>query len=57
MRSFSYDSIKKANKICFGIEEIPEYKIENADYVLSFGADFLETWLSPTLAIHAVFLS
>jgi len=46
--SFSYDPIKEANKISFGIEEIPTYKIENADYVLSFGADFLETWLSPT---------
>ena len=46
--SFSYDPIKEANKISFGIEEIPTYKIENANYVLSFGADFLETWLSPT---------
>ncbi len=46
--SFSYDPIKEANKISFGIEEIPSYKIEDADYVLSFGADFLETWLSPT---------
>ncbi len=46
--SFSYDPIKEANKISFGIEEIPTYKIEDADYVLSFGADFLETWLSPT---------
>ena len=45
--SFSYDSIKEANSISFGIDEIPNYKIENADYVLSFGADFLETWLSP----------
>ncbi len=46
--AFSYDPIKEANKISFGIEEIPTYKIENANYVLSFGADFLETWLSPT---------
>ena len=46
--SFSYEPIKEANKISFGIEEIPSYKIEDADYVLSFGADFLETWLSPT---------
>jgi len=45
--SFSYDPIKEANKLSFGIEEIPTYKLENADYVLSFGADFLETWLSP----------
>lgn len=46
--SFSYDPIKEANRICFDVDEIPTYKIEKADYVLSFGADFLETWLSPT---------
>lgn len=45
--SFSYDPIKEANRICFGIDEIPTYKIEKAKYVLSFGVDFLETWLSP----------
>lgn len=46
--SFSYDPIKEANRICFGIDKIPTYRIEKAEYVLSFGADFLETWLSPT---------
>ena len=45
--TFSYESLKKANEICFGLKAIPEYKVDNTDYLLSFGADFLETWVSP----------
>ncbi len=45
--TFSYEPLKKANEIVFGINSIPSYKIEKAEYLLSFGADFLETWLSP----------
>ena len=36
-----------ANQIAFGIDEIPHYDIENANLILSFGADFLGTWVSP----------
>ncbi len=45
--TFSNEPLKKANEIFFGVKSIPSYKIENAEYLLSFGADFLETWLSP----------
>lgn len=45
--SFAYEPVKEANKISFGIEKIPTYHIDKTDYLLSFGADFLETWLSP----------
>ncbi len=45
--TFAYEPLKEANKISFGIEKIPTYNIEKTDYLLSFGADFLETWLSP----------
>ena len=44
--TFSYEPIKKANSIVFGRNEIPTYRIDKADYLLSFGADYLETWLS-----------
>jgi molybdopterin-containing oxidoreductase family iron-sulfur binding subunit len=47
--AYSYEPIKKANEVLFGISEIPTYRIDKADFILSFGADFLETWLSPTL--------
>ena len=36
-----------AVKQVFGQDQIPDFDIANADYVLNFGADFLSTWLSP----------
>ena len=34
-------------KQVFGQDQIPNFDIENTHYLLSFGADFLSTWLSP----------
>ena len=36
-----------ANKMTFGIDRLPYYDIKNTKYLLSFGADYLGTWLSP----------
>ena len=43
---FAYEPLKKANQIVFGVDGIPSYRIDHADFLISFGADFLETWLS-----------
>ncbi|HEX9666861.1 MAG TPA: molybdopterin-dependent oxidoreductase [Thermodesulfobacteriota bacterium] len=45
--TFAHEPIKEANKITFGVDSIPSYEIERAKYLLSFGSDFIETWLSP----------
>ncbi|HET8576193.1 MAG TPA: molybdopterin-dependent oxidoreductase [Methylomirabilota bacterium] len=42
-----YEALRAANRITFGRDAIPDYAIGDATYLLSFGADFLETWLSP----------
>ena len=44
---FAYESLKYANKAVFGAERLFSYRMAQADFLLSFGADFLETWLSP----------
>ncbi len=45
---FTYPSaLLAANRISFGIEQLPHYDIRNADLLLSFGADYLGTWISP----------
>ena len=45
---FTYPSaLAAANKTSFGTDVLPYYDIENADFLLSFGADYLGTWLSP----------
>ena len=38
---------RRANGRLFGREEIPEFALDRADRVVSFGADFLGTWLAP----------
>ncbi|RJR34341.1 MAG: 4Fe-4S dicluster domain-containing protein [Desulfobacteraceae bacterium] len=43
---FIYEPLKKANRIVFGREGIPTYRIDRADFLISFNAGFLETWLS-----------
>jgi anaerobic selenocysteine-containing dehydrogenase len=43
---FSDDVLRRANAAAFGSHQLPTYDLENARYVLSFGADFLGTWNS-----------
>jgi len=44
---FAYESLKTANDKVFGVDGLASYHMEQADILVSFGADFLETWLSP----------
>jgi anaerobic selenocysteine-containing dehydrogenase/Fe-S-cluster-containing dehydrogenase component len=44
---FAYESLKTANARVFGFDGLPAYHMDQADLLVSFGADFLETWLSP----------
>ena len=39
---------RRAVKSVYGQDVLPDFDIENANIVLSFGADFLSTWISPT---------
>ncbi|MEF8823529.1 MAG: 4Fe-4S dicluster domain-containing protein [Desulfohalobiaceae bacterium] len=43
----AYEDLKKANGIVFGVSGLPAYRLRERDFLLGFGADFLETWLSP----------
>ena len=45
--AFAYEPLREASQLTFGVAAVPEYDFAAAQYVLSFGADFLETWLSP----------
>lgn len=46
--AFAYEPLREANRLTFGVASVPSYDFSAARYVLSFGADFLETWVSPT---------
>lgn len=43
----SYSGMLQANEATFGKRAIPFYHFENAKVIVSLGADFLGTWLSP----------
>lgn len=50
--TLSYDLMQptaaaKASELTFGVYGIPTYSFDKADVVVNFGADFLETWVSP----------
>ncbi|GIS64343.1 MAG: hypothetical protein CM1200mP3_05910 [Chloroflexota bacterium] len=40
--------LRNALKEVFDTDSIPEFDIDNSDLILSFGADFLSSWVSPT---------
>jgi anaerobic selenocysteine-containing dehydrogenase len=40
-------NLREAMRQVFKQDVMPDFDIENAEYVLSFGADFLNTWVSP----------
>jgi anaerobic selenocysteine-containing dehydrogenase/Fe-S-cluster-containing dehydrogenase component len=44
---FAFEALREGNRIAFGTGAIPTYDFAAAKYIISFGADFMETWLSP----------
>jgi molybdopterin-containing oxidoreductase family iron-sulfur binding subunit len=50
--AISYSGMLLANEATFGKRAIPSYNFENAQTIVSLGADFLCTWLSPVEFQH-----
>jgi molybdopterin-containing oxidoreductase family iron-sulfur binding subunit len=48
----SYSGLLNANQTAFGKRAIPKYNFDQADVIVSFGADFLGTWISPAEFTH-----
>jgi Fe-S-cluster-containing dehydrogenase component len=49
---YSHSAIREANVSLFGRKEVPYYKLDGSDFLLTVGADILETFVSPVS--HAV---
>lgn len=43
----SYSGLLLANEACYGKKVLPVYQFDKAQTIVSLGADFLGTWLSP----------
>lgn len=50
---FSDDLLRRANELSFGYAQVPTYDLANANFAVSFGADFLGTWNSPVAHAEA----
>ncbi|TLX77711.1 4Fe-4S dicluster domain-containing protein [Labilibacter sediminis] len=50
--SYSYSGIREAYGKVVGKSIIPFYRFDKAEVIVSFGADFLGTWLMPTIFTH-----
>src|SRR2546426_11059950 len=44
---FAFEALREGNRLAFGTSAVPWYDFANARYLVSFGADFLDTWVSP----------
>lgn len=44
----SYEDLSQAQNLSYGTALIPHYHFEKAEVIVSLGADFLTSWLSPT---------
>ncbi|MEO5782231.1 MAG: 4Fe-4S dicluster domain-containing protein [Ginsengibacter sp.] len=47
--AISYSGMLQANESSYGKKTLPSYHFENAKVIVSLGADFLGTWLSPVV--------
>src|SRR6185503_3488514 len=45
--AFAHESLREANRRTFGVAAVPNCDFAAAKMVISFGADFLDTWLAP----------
>jgi molybdopterin-containing oxidoreductase family iron-sulfur binding subunit len=44
---FAHEDLRAGSRAAFGVDAIPHHAFEDAKTILSLGADFLETWVSP----------
>jgi len=44
---FDYSALKEASRAVFGATGTPIFDLSNSDFVIDFGSDFLESWVSP----------
>jgi molybdopterin-containing oxidoreductase family iron-sulfur binding subunit len=50
--AIAYDGMLNANEWSFGKRAIPSYRFDKAKVIVSLGADFLGTWISPIEFTH-----
>jgi molybdopterin-containing oxidoreductase family iron-sulfur binding subunit len=49
---FGWEAVRAGYQMVFGSDVVPVHDFSNAETVITFGADFLETWISPVDYAH-----
>jgi anaerobic selenocysteine-containing dehydrogenase/Fe-S-cluster-containing dehydrogenase component len=49
---YAWEPLRAASRMVYGIDAVPVHDFSNAEVVITFGADFMETWLSPVDYAH-----
>jgi molybdopterin-containing oxidoreductase family iron-sulfur binding subunit len=44
---YFHGAVREANALLFGVRDVPHYRIDDADFLLTVGADVLETHVTP----------
>jgi len=44
---FDYTALQEASRAVFGVASRPRFDLSEVDFVIDFGSDFLESWVSP----------
>ncbi|MGE4606809.1 MAG: molybdopterin-dependent oxidoreductase [Myxococcota bacterium] len=44
---FDYSALKEASRSVFGASSTPIFDLSKSDFVIDFGSDFMESWVSP----------
>ena len=44
---FAFEALREGSRLAFGAPAVPWYDFGAARFIVSFGADFLDTWVSP----------
>jgi anaerobic selenocysteine-containing dehydrogenase len=44
---YAQEALRSANELVFGTRAVPRFELGEADVVVAFGTDFIETWLAP----------
>ncbi|MEX2610705.1 MAG: molybdopterin dinucleotide binding domain-containing protein [Gemmatimonadota bacterium] len=50
--TFAYEPLRAAAAAVYGVDGVPVHDFSRAEVVITFGADFMETWLSPVDYSH-----
>ena len=51
---YAHSAVREANQLLFGVRDVPRYRIDTSDFLLTVGSDVIETHASPVAHARAI---